>query len=63
MKVIVDPDRCVGNGICEALAPELFEVAVSGQARLLVDEISSDQQQLAQQAVDSCPALALTIVP
>ncbi|MBU9763822.1 ferredoxin [Mycobacterium sp. TNTM28] len=61
MKVIVDQDRCVGNGICEALAPDLFEVGDSGQAHLLVDEIPSEHEQLAHTAVQSCPALALRI--
>lgn len=61
MKVTVDPDRCVGNGICEAVAPDLFEVGDSGQVELVVDEIPPKKEQLAQKAVESCPALALSI--
>lgn len=62
MKVTVDSDRCVGNGVCEAMAPELFEVAGDGQTRLLVDEIPTAQKPLTQAVVESCPALALHIV-
>ena len=63
MKVIVDPDRCVGNGVCEALAPDLFEVADTGQAELLVDPIPEEQLELVRNAVESCPALALKLTP
>ncbi len=62
MKVRVNPDRCVGNGICEAVAPELFIVEDDGQARLLVDDIPPAQHELATEAVQSCPAQALDIL-
>jgi ferredoxin len=26
MRVIVDPDLCEGNGVCEHIAPEMFRV-------------------------------------
>lgn len=60
MKVTVDPDLCVGNGVCEALAPGLFIVAQSGEVELQFTEIRPGQEQLVQEAVDSCPARALS---
>ncbi|MGE2735409.1 ferredoxin [Mycolicibacterium vaccae] len=60
MKVIVDTDLCMGNGVCEALAPDLFTVTDSGAVQLLVDEIPPDRADAAADAVSSCPARALT---
>ncbi|MBX5488825.1 Ferredoxin [Mycolicibacterium hassiacum DSM 44199] len=59
MKVRVNTDRCVGNGVCEALAPDLFTVTDDGQARVLADEIPDAQRESAMQAVQGCPARAL----
>ena len=61
MKVVVDPELCVGNGVCEATAPYVFAVDDSGQARVLVEEIPTDQKDLAADAVESCPARALKL--
>ncbi|MGV0741340.1 ferredoxin [Mycolicibacterium sp. XJ870] len=59
MRVTVNLDLCVGNGVCEAVAPDVFVVGADGAAELLVDEIASDQRQLVTEAVQSCPARAL----
>ncbi|GAA2569612.1 ferredoxin [Mycolicibacterium diernhoferi] len=59
MRVTVDRDRCVGNGVCEALAPELFVVDDNGEVELQFAEIPPEQQQLVLDAVSSCPAQAL----
>jgi ferredoxin len=32
MKAKVDPDRCLGCGICEGIAPEIFELGDEGIA-------------------------------
>lgn len=59
MRVTVDRDRCVGNGVCEAMAPELFVVDDNGEVELQFAEIPPEQQQLVLGAVSSCPAQAL----
>lgn len=59
MRVTVDRDRCVGNGVCEAMAPELFVVDDNGEVELQFAEIPPEQQQLVLDAVSSCPAQAL----
>ncbi|BBZ66340.1 ferredoxin [Mycolicibacterium insubricum] len=61
MKVTVDTDRCVGNGVCEALSPDLFQVGDNGQAEVLVEQIPAEQEASVRQTVDSCPALALRL--
>ncbi len=59
MRVTVDRDRCVGNGVCEAMAPDLFVVDDNGEVQLQFTEIPPEQQQLVLDAVASCPAQAL----
>lgn len=61
MKVTVDRDLCVGNGVCEALAPDLFIVGPGGEVELQFTEIPSGKEELVQEAVNSCPARALRI--
>ncbi|MGW1076566.1 ferredoxin [Streptomyces sp. NPDC002537] len=57
-RVTVDRGRCMGSGICAALAPEFFELS-GERSRALTDEIRPDETAL--DAADSCPALAITV--
>lgn len=62
MKVAVDLHKCGGIGMCEMLAPEVFEVTDDGQARVLVSDIAPEAATAAHDAVASCPTGALSIV-
>lgn len=61
MKVSVNRDKCVGIGMCEVSAPNVFEVGDDGQAHVLVDEIAEDDVEGVRQAVANCPTESLTI--
>jgi ferredoxin len=61
MRIVVDEVKCVGHGVCESLADDLFEVGDDGYTHLLVDEIPADREDAARTAVQSCPAQALSI--
>lgn len=60
-RVLVDRDRCVGSGVCESLAPEVFELDDDGG--LVVHRSEPDQGQLGtvHDAVQSCPTRALSL--
>ena len=61
MKVIVDRANCAGNGVCEFVAPEFFELGDDGVMVLLRDTAKTDEEVAkVQEAVRSCPALALS---
>ena len=49
MKVFVDPDICMGCGVCETIAPLVFELGEDGIAKVLVDivpvELEADVRQ------------------
>jgi ferredoxin len=61
MKVVIDQELCEGNAVCEALAPDIFEVGSSFQARLLTDEPDESRRKVLEQAVAGCPRLAITV--
>jgi ferredoxin len=59
MQVEVDRDRCEGNAVCVGIAPDLFDLDDEDYAVMKVDEIPSDQEDLAEQSVAECPRAAL----
>ena len=62
MRIEVDRNRCTGLGMCEAEAPDVFEVQDDGSL-LLLNETPSEQQHTAvRAAVESCPTEALSLV-
>lgn len=61
MKVVVDTDRCGGHGLCEAIAPEYFEVQGNGLAEVQRPDIAPDDVEDVEDAVASCPTEALRI--
>lgn len=62
MRIVVDRDKCTGLGMCEAEAPDLFEVQDDGTLTVLDEHPSSAQRDEAEAAVMSCPTEALTLV-
>jgi ferredoxin len=62
MRVVVDEDRCDGNGLCAAIAPALFAVADDDLVRVLAAELPAGAEPAAEEAAQACPKLALTLV-
>jgi ferredoxin len=60
-RVVVDRDRCVGSGSCEALAPAVFEVDDDGVLTLLRPEPADEELSEVRDAVQACPTQALTL--
>jgi ferredoxin len=61
MKIHVDTDRCTGHGVCESLAPEIFEVGDDGIVHLLTTDLTEDQRADIESAVAECPTQALSL--
>ena len=61
MKIIVNENRCTGLGICESIAPGFFEVGDDGALVLLREQFSEPDRTDIEEAVRSCPTLALSI--
>ncbi len=60
-RVQVDRDRCVGSGVCESLAPEVFELDDGGVLQVHREEPGPDDLAAVRDAVQSCPARALAL--
>jgi ferredoxin len=61
-KIQIDWDLCESNAMCEALAPDHFQIDDNDDLQVL-DEVVTDQNQaLIEQAVASCPKSAISIV-
>ncbi|MBV9001166.1 MAG: ferredoxin [Solirubrobacterales bacterium] len=63
MRVTVDLSRCQGYANCVTTAPDIFDLDDdSGQAVVLTPEVGPEQLDAARQAVDMCPAQAISLV-
>ncbi len=62
MRVVVDWERCESNALCMASAPEVFEVRDDDQLYLLDEEPPEELRSKVEQAVRSCPKVALSII-
>jgi ferredoxin len=61
MRVVVDKMVCEANGVCEALAPEIFQLDDEDELHILQPEVPPELEDKVRAAVDRCPKLALSI--
>ncbi len=63
MKITVDTTKCMGIGMCELTAPEVFEVNDEAQTQVVAEVDGADDKltKLVEDAVSGCPTGALTI--
>ena len=59
MGVQVDRDRCISSGVCEHVAPQVFELDDDGVLRVL--EPASADPAAVEEAVRGCPSGALSL--
>jgi ferredoxin len=64
-RVVVDYDVCASTATCTTVLPEVFEIRADGYLYLLGDaekQLSVELLARAQEAADSCPTGAISIV-
>jgi ferredoxin len=61
MRIEADFGKCDGLGMCEAMAPDFFEVGDEGTVVVLDERPGEDHRQDLAAAVDACPVLALKL--
>ena len=61
MKAFVDPDLCLGCGVCETVAPEVFQLGPDGIAKVIQAEIPAKLQAATREALDQCPEQAISV--
>lgn len=57
-RISIDSSLCNGYGVCEALAPEVFELGDDGLAVL---RMGVSESEAVREACDSCPMGAISI--
>ena len=62
MRIRHDDARCASLGICETIAPTVFEVGEDGALRLLDPTPDESLRALVDEAVAACPTGALRLV-
>ncbi len=62
MKVIVDPDTCLGCGVCESIAPEIFELGNEVYATVLLNPVPEQMRAIVDEAIAECPEEAIRII-
>ena len=61
MKVKVEQDKCIGCGNCVALSDsQVFDFNDDGLATAIVDEVPSDLEGVAKEAIEQCPTEAIS---
>ena len=61
MRIVADLATCEGLGMCEAMAPDFFEVGEDGVVEVLDAEPGEEHRTDLTAAVDACPVLALAL--
>jgi len=61
MRVSVDLDQCDSTGVCAAIAPDFFALDDDDRLLVRVDTIDAQHTAEVEEAVRSCPKLALSL--
>jgi ferredoxin len=61
MRIEADRGKCDGLAMCEAMAPDFFELGEDGTVVVLDEHPGEEHRQDLTAAIDACPVLALTL--
>jgi ferredoxin len=61
MRVEVDYEKCQSAGVCESLAPHVFEVRTDGMMYVLAHDVTTADEADVRDAVAACPSFALQV--
>ena len=60
LRVSVDHNLCVGNAMCETIAPKVFVLNDDRQSEAVDPEADTEENIL--EAAENCPVTAITVV-
>lgn len=61
MRIVLDQRKCSSIGMCESVAPDVFEVGDDGALTVLEPEQPDSRRELVEDAVAACPTGALSL--
>jgi len=62
MKVVVDPDVCLGCGVCESIAPDIFILRDELFAHIILDPVPENMRDIVDEAIAECPEKAIRLI-
>jgi ferredoxin len=62
MKIKVDFDLCESNALCEALAPQNFEIDDNDFLQITEENVTDENRDAVAQAISACPKSAISLV-
>jgi len=62
MKIKVDFDLCESNALCEALAPQNFEIDDDDFLQITEENVTDENRDAVSQAIAACPKSAISLV-
>lgn len=60
-RVVFSADRCAGIGLCEATAPDVFEIGDDGKTHVLQPVVDVARRVELEEAANNCPTRSLRI--
>lgn len=60
MQANIDRDGCISCGLCPEICPDVFRMADDGKAEVYA-EVSSDNEEPAEEAADNCPVSVISV--
>ena len=61
VRVMVDRERCSANGVCTAVAPQIFTLDEHDQLTVSDVSVGTDLFETIREAVRMCPTAALSL--
>ena len=61
MKPKIIADECIGDGICEEISPEVFELRDDGLAYVIDEAPGAELQDKIEEAIEECPTSAIVL--
>ncbi|GAA3431834.1 ferredoxin [Kutzneria kofuensis] len=62
MRIQVDTERCMGHGMCNALAPEVYEVTDEGFNEMGVVDVPDHLRDAAFRGANACPERIIALL-
>jgi ferredoxin len=61
MKPAVDQDQCIGDGICEDLCPDVFQLGEDGLAHVINEDPGEELYGCIREAEVACPVACISV--
>ncbi len=61
MKPKINEEECIGDGICEEICPEVFELRDDGLAYVIDEDPPEKLNDKIEESVEECPTSAIVI--